>query len=155
MRIRAMLGPKGSTAPVEVALLPEPQTIRASGPPPRLQSMVWREFIGPLAGRHGHWLVGTPDGVLFVTVAVMPERRHELSLMLESPPGEILKVPVQAATVGIALDGARAIGGAIEPMMYQWKWQGQSPVPERRTVIIDLGELVRRAEGGEDAEYVA
>lgn len=162
MRIRCTI----SGVAVEVQLPPREASIFASGKPPRATELVYRMWTGKLGGRHGTWLVGTSDGILFVTMQMISDRRKDISVLIETekekegqehlPPeqreSDVVRqqrtLPCKFAGADAALEAASLIGGALEPVLYEWRWETGRPWPNRASLVIDLGELRKRVEDG-------
>lgn len=146
MRVRTTI----AKVEVEIQLPPREPTIFARGQPPKTTDLVWRKFVGKVGGRHGTWYVGTPDGVLYVTMLAIPVREHEVTLRMEPGDGqpETETVAAKFANIDQALQAAIDIGGALKPVIYQWRWDAGRPWPNRAAVIIDVAELKQRADDG-------
>lgn len=142
MRVRTTI----AKVEVEVQLPPREPTILAKAQPPRATDLVWRKFVGKVGGRHGTWYVGTPDGVLYVTMLAIADKSREVTLRMEE--GEPETVATKFANIDQALLAAHEIGGALRPVIYQWRWDAGRPWPNRSTVILDVAELKKRAEDG-------
>lgn len=158
MRIRCLV----AGVPVEVQLPPHEATVFATDKPPRATDLTYRMWTGRIGGRHGTWLVGTSDGILFVTMQLIGDKRREITVKIEFEedeegqahlPEDLRKkkvvtkprtLPCKFASADTALEAASLIGGALEPVLYEWRWDTGRPWPNRSSLVVDIGELRKR-----------